>query len=84
MTRRSAAAAVDHLPLGTTNPTTRLKIAIIKSGISQGTIAARLRISPFRLSRIVRGRQAPTLDEQLGLAELLKEPHEVLFKTLTL
>jgi ribosome-binding protein aMBF1 (putative translation factor) len=83
MARRSAAATIEDLtPHSSFN--TRLKLAIIKSGIPQGKIAHHLGISPFRLSRIVRGRQAPTDDEQDQLAELLREPRRVLFKTTTL
>ena len=43
---------------------TRLKLAIVKSGIPQGVIAERLKISIYRMSRIVRGRLEPTTDEQ--------------------
>jgi transcriptional regulator with XRE-family HTH domain len=79
MPRPSAAVLVPSR-----QPITRLKIAIVKSGFPQRVIAARLRISPFRLSRIVRGRQDPTPDEQDRLAELLDEPRRVLFKVVAL
>jgi plasmid maintenance system antidote protein VapI len=57
-----------------------LKIAIIKSGRSQESLASTLRMSPFRLSRIVRGRQDPTPDEEDRLAELLRAPRHLLFR----
>lgn len=80
MPRSSAAAAVDP----SRQPITRLKIAIVKSGFPQRVIAARLRISPFRLSRIVRGWQDPTPDEQDRLAEFLDLPRRELFKVVAL
>jgi len=55
-------------------PPIHIKLAIIKSRIPQFVIAEKLRISIFRLSRIVRGRQQPTQDEQDRLAKILKEP----------
>jgi hypothetical protein len=55
-------------------PSIHLKIAIIQSRIPQFVIAEKLRISIFRLSRIVCGRQQPTQDEQDRLAKILKEP----------
>ena len=78
MPRQSAAAA------DTRQHITQLKLAIVQSGIPQRLIAARLRISPFRLSRIVRGRQDPTPDEQDRLSEILDEPRRVLFKVVAL
>jgi plasmid maintenance system antidote protein VapI len=73
-----AAIAVDSAPIHT-----RLKLAIVKSGIPQGLIADRLGISPFRLSRIVRGHCEATADEQDRLAELLGEPRRILFRAIT-
>ncbi len=58
----------------------RLKLAIVESGIPQSTLAARLRISPFRMSRIVRCHAAPTDDEQDRLAEILQQPRHKLFR----
>lgn len=58
----------------------RLKIAIIKSGLSQNDIADRLHMSVFRLSRIVCGRQAPTADEEDRLAEVLGTSRRALFR----
>lgn len=79
MPRTSAAAAED-----TRQPITQLKLAIVQSGIPQRRIAARLRMSPFRLSRIVCGRQDPTADEQDRLAEYLNAPRRALFRIVAL
>jgi len=81
MPRQSAAAVV----VDSARPSiTRLKLAIVQSGIPQRLIAQSLRMSPFRLSRIVRGWQDPTPDEQDRLAELLHVPRRVLFKVVAL
>lgn len=80
MPRQSATTAIaSPLPRARTS-NLPLKLAIIKSGIPQGTIARRLRISIFRLSRIVHGRQTPTINEQYRLAEILSEPRQALFR----
>lgn len=65
---------------GTPPPNTRLKVAIVKSGQTQTTLAQQLRMSPWRLSRIVRGRQLPTPDEEDRIAERLNYPRRALFK----
>jgi len=65
---------------GTPPPNTSLKIAIVKSGRTQVTLARQARMSPWRLSRIVRGRQLPTPDEQDRLAELLHQSRRTLFR----
>lgn len=75
MPRQSVAAAVEP----SRQPITQLKLAIVESGIPQRLIAARCRMSPFRLSRIVRERQVPTLDEQDRLAEFLRRSRRHLF-----
>jgi transcriptional regulator with XRE-family HTH domain len=76
MPRRSTAAALVPRRYGPTS----LKLAIVASGIAQGDIAKHLRISIYRLSRIVRGHQAPTADEQDRLAELLRTSRRSLFR----
>ena len=83
MSSRSAAAAAAIGGDGSDGPqplNTRLKIAIVKSGRTQCAIADALRMSPYRLSRIVRGRQVPTPDEEDRLAEYLNQSRRALFK----
>jgi transcriptional regulator with XRE-family HTH domain len=74
MARRSA-AAIDSSPV----PNTRLKTAMFDYGRQQYAIADAVGMSPYRLSRIVRGRQDPTPDEQDRLAEFLKRSRRHLF-----
>lgn len=61
-------------------PNTPLKLAIVEYEQPQFTIAEAIGISPYRLSRIVRGHQVPTPDEQDRLSELLKRSRRHLFK----
>jgi transcriptional regulator with XRE-family HTH domain len=73
---RQSATTHPSLPVGNS----RLKLAIFERGIKQGDLAARLRISESKLSRIVHGRQTPTDDEQDRIAELLEQPRRKLFR----
>lgn len=56
-----------------------LKVAIVRSGLHQYDLAARVGISETRLSRIVRGRLDPTADERQRLAAVLRTSEDRLF-----
>jgi transcriptional regulator with XRE-family HTH domain len=77
---RQATIAIATIPLRGVPRHTRLKLAIIASGIPQGDIAKALRISIYRLSRIVRGHQPPTADERDQLADILGQSVRALFR----
>jgi hypothetical protein len=62
-----------------TAPPQRLKVAVVASGIPQHRLAYQLRISPPRLSRLVRGHAVPTPDEEDRLAEAVGVPRAWLF-----
>jgi transcriptional regulator with XRE-family HTH domain len=65
-------------------PHTKLKIAIVKRGLSQRRLAGHVRISESRLSRILHGHLEPTTDEQDRLADVLGEPRGSLFRVIAL
>ena len=56
-----------------------LKAALFATGRSQRTIARRARMSPVRLSMIVRGHVTASEIEQKRLARVLDMPREALF-----
>jgi len=57
----------------------QLKFALLRCGVPQFQIAQQAGISETKLSRLVRGRLSPSLDEATRLAQLLKEPLKRLF-----
>jgi hypothetical protein len=57
----------------------RLKIAILESGRSQRRVSIDTRIGEVRLSKIIRGLQAPTGGERAKLAKYLGRPIADLF-----
>jgi len=57
----------------------RLKIAILERREPQYVLASRSGIDETRLSRIVRGRVQPTVEERLSIATALGVPERELF-----
>lgn len=56
-----------------------LKVAILRSGLTQREISLRARIGETRLSAIVRNRADPTDDERDRLSGVLHKPADRLF-----
>ena len=59
-----------------------LKMALLRSGVPQFEIARQTGLSETKLSRLVRGRLSPSLEEATRLAELLHEHVAHLFPEL--
>jgi transcriptional regulator with XRE-family HTH domain len=58
---------------------TALKLAIFSRGRTQIDVAQRAAIHPSRLSKIIRGHQAPRRLEREALARVLRMPVDELF-----
>jgi transcriptional regulator with XRE-family HTH domain len=56
-----------------------LKVAILRSGLTQREVSLRARIPETRLSAIVRNRTVPTAQEQVDLSLVLRKSPEALF-----
>jgi hypothetical protein len=56
-----------------------LKLAILRSGLTQREVSLRARIPETRLSAIVRSRVAPTDTERSALSRVLEKPDDALF-----
>lgn len=57
-----------------------LKLAILRSGLTQRQVSIRAQIPETRLSAIVRQRADPTVDERSAMAQVLGQPADTLFE----
>lgn len=56
-----------------------LKMAIVESGLKQKQIAAMAGISEPVLSKVIRGKDSPKLDQARAISRLVKRPLDELF-----